>query len=52
MSVASAVVKHMDIVKVTESRMAWSPAAGYHFPGAFMTAREGVDYLIHFLVQM
>lgn len=52
MSVAPAAVKHMHRVKVTESRMGWSPAAGYHFPGAFMTSREGVDYLIHFSVEM
>lgn len=49
---ALAVVKHIHIVKVIGSRMGWSPAAGYQFPGAFMTLREGVDDLIHFLDQM
>lgn len=51
-SVAPAVVKHMHAAKATESRVGWTPAAGYRFPRAFVTSREGVDYFIHFLVQM
>lgn len=49
---APAVVKHMHKAKAMESRVGWTPAAGYRFPRAFMTSREGVDYFIHFLVQM
>lgn len=50
--VAPAVVKPMHVVHAVEGRISRTPAAGHHFPRAFMTSREWVDYFIHFLVQM